>query len=170
MCAVAAIPLAIMAVGALSSANAGKQASQNTKIAYEYNSAVERNKAHVLELQADDAVQRGQTQQTRQQLKTAQLKGAQRARFAAAGMDLKEGSAFNVLMDTDYMGKQDEMTIADNAEREAWSLRESARTGINNADFLALRARSEHPDQAYSNSLLGSAGSVASSWYGKKGA
>ena len=170
MCAIAAIPYALMAVGALSSANAAKDASQATKDSYDHNAGVEANKARVLDYQAKDAVRRGQTQQTSQQLKTAQIKGAQRARFAAAGVDVNEGSAFNVLMDTEYFGKLDEMTIADNAEKEAWALRESARTGYSNADFLRRRAAAENPEKAYQSSMLGSAGTVASSWYGRKAA
>lgn len=165
MCAPAAIPLVFMGLGAVQQANAAKTASAANRQALEYQAAVERNKATMLRYQAKDALERGTQARFQHQLRTAQLKGAQRARLAAAGIDLNEGSALNTLLDTDFLSRQDELTIADNAEREAWVFRESAKTGMANADFIRRRAAMENPNQAKFTSLLGSAGQVASSWY-----
>jgi hypothetical protein len=156
------------------------QAAQ-TQVEASHQAAVERNRATVAEYQAKDAIARGQQSQTQHQLKVAQMRGSQRARFAAAGLSLEEGSAAAILMDTDFMGKTDELTIADNAEKEAWAFRESARVGMTNADFLArqgathaaqfrARAGMEDPSRAFSTSLLGGASQVATSWYGMKAA
>ena len=142
-----------------------------------HQAAVERNRAIVADYQGKDAIARGQVAQTQQQLKTAQLVGTQRARFAAAGLDINEGSPLNVIMDTQFLGKNDELTIADNAAKEAWMYQESSRAGMSsasfierqgryNAGFLRSRAGAEDPGKAYTSSLLGGAGQVASSWYG----
>lgn len=157
--------LGLQIAGMFTGAGASKDASEATKKGYEFQSAVERNKAQVAEWQAQDALERGSNARGRQQLKTAALKGSQRARLAAAGQDLTEGSAFNILADTDYMGGMDERTITDNAEKEAWALRETARTGMSNAAFLQARADSESPSGSMFTSLLGSAGTVATNWY-----
>lgn len=178
----------LMVVGAIQQAQAAKanskanqqlythQANMNTAVG-EQQAAVERNRATVAEYQAKDALERGAMERTQRQLQTKQLTGAQRARFAAAGLDLNEGSAAAVLADTRFLGERDELIIQDNANKEAWMYRESARTGMSNADFirrqsvtntdfLRRRAASENPSGAFTTSLIGSAGQVASSWYG----
>lgn len=187
MCAPAAVPI-MMGIGALASASAARKQSKANEALYshqaameaataEQQAAVERNKAIVAEHQAKDALWRGSVETTRRQMETSQVAGAQRARFAAAGLDLTEGSAFNILEDTRFMGKYDESIIMHNAEKEAWMYRESARTGMSNAEFirnqgatnagfLRRRAAAESPSRAFTSSLLGSAGQVAASWYG----
>lgn len=162
---VAAVGLGLQVFGVLGQAGAARDAAVANRAGYQHQSAVETHKAGIYDQQAADAIARGKQAAFTQQLKTAQLRSTQRARFAAAGLDLNEGSAFNVLMDTDFMGKMDEAVISDNAEREAWAFRESARTSRSNADFLAGRAGMESPSRAQNVTLLGGGGQVASSWY-----
>jgi hypothetical protein len=165
MCGPVAIPLAIMAAGALANSEAAKQNARGTKNAMEFESAEKRREAELGEYAAKDAIQRGQQQQFRARLAAGQMKGAQRARFAAAGLDLNEGSALNVLLDTDMFSDMDAATIADNAEREAWALREGAKGGRRGAQFLDYGASQIHPNATGALSMLGGAGQVASSWY-----
>jgi hypothetical protein len=162
------IMMGMQVAGAVTSAQGAAQQSQATKAAYEYQSAVSSNNAQLAQWQAQDALQRGAQAEQQQRLKTAQLKGSQRARLAANGVALDEGSALNVLQDTDYMGGQDAMTIRDNAAREAWGYRTQAGNYASDASMLQSRADAEDPDRAMFGSLLGSAGSVASSWYKRK--
>lgn len=159
--------LGLQVAGLFTGASAASKASEAAKQGYEFNAAVERNKAIVAGWQADDAIERGQLATGRQQLKTASLKGSQRARLAAAGQNVNDpaSSAFNILADTEFMGKTDELTIGDNASKEAWALRESAKTGFSNAAFLQRRADAENPSGAAFTSLLGNAGAVATNWY-----
>ena len=156
---------AMQGASVLMAAQSARQQSKATRAAYEYQSAVERNKAAMLEERASDALRRGQLEENKARQRGAQVRGAQRARFAAAGLALDEGSPLNFLLDTEYMTELDADTAADNAAREAWVLRESARTGATNADFLRSRADAESPSSAFGSTLLGGAGTVASSWY-----
>lgn len=158
----------------LSVAGLGMQAygaynqSKATKSGYEYQAAVNRNNATLAEWQAQDAIARGQRAEQVQRLKTAQLKGTQRARLAANGVALDEGSALNILNDTDFMGEADAMTIRDNAAREAWGARNQVANYESDASMLSARAAAESPGFAAAGTLLTGAGSVARQWYSRK--
>lgn len=157
--------LALQGLGGIMSAGGAYAKARADKGAREYQAAVERNKAQFYEMQARDAIARGALAITQQRLKTAQIMGAQRARFAARGLDLHEGSPLNILMDTEFMGNLDVKTIQQNAEREAYVLRLNARTAEGNAGFLLAQADAISPSREAFTALLSGAGSVASSWY-----
>jgi len=165
VCSPFAVAAGATAAGSVAGAAAAYRGAQLNKAGFEFQEGVERRNADIADQQASDALVRGERAEGQVRMRTASLKGAQRARFAAAGLDLNEGSPLSILMDTDYMGELDALTVRDNASREAWALRETARTGRMNADFLHWRAGQESPGRAAATSLLGSAGSVASSWY-----
>lgn len=167
MCGPAAI--ALQAVGQVLNAGAAYSQSKASKQAYGFQAAVARNNAQVDEYRAEDAVTRGQQAQFRQGLQTAQITGAQRARFAASGLSLTDGSPLNILSDTKYMGEMDRQTIGENADREAWALRMQANNDMSNAALLQMRADSEHPNRAFLTTLVGGSGQVAGSWYNMTG-
>lgn len=153
--------------GMVSNAFGAYNQSKATQQAYDYQAAVNRNNAQIAEWQARDAITRGQKAEQAQRLKTAQLKSSQRASFAARGVSLAEGSAANILQDTDFMGNVDALTIRDNAAREAWGHRVQAGNYAADADALSARAASESPAGKAFTSLLTSGGAVASSWYNR---
>lgn len=155
----------IMGVAAGVSAYGSYQSSKANKAAIAYQSGVTANNAQIAEWQAQDALQRGATAEQQQRLKTAQLKGSQRARLAANGVALDTGSALNILEDTDYMGEQDALAVGNNARREAWAYRNQAAGLSSDATMLRSRSDAESPGLAGFSSLLTSTGSVASSWY-----
>lgn len=159
------ISTGLQIAGAVSGAFGAAEQSKATQRAYDYQAAVNRNNAQVAEWQASDAITRGQRAEQTQRLKAAQLKGTQRAALAARGVAIDSGSPLAILQDTDYMGEVDALTIRDNAEREAWGYRTQARNYANDASMLSARAAAESPSGAAFGSLLGSAGTVASSWY-----
>jgi hypothetical protein len=168
MCTGAEIMLAsavFSGVGTAVSAVGAMQASAAQKNAYEYQAAVSRNNAKIAEWQAQDALRRGQQQEDDQRRKTAALKGSQRATLAARGLDIGEGSALNILTDTDYLGEQDAMTIRNNANKQAWAARVGASNDMANAELLSMRAGAENPLMSGASTLLSGAGSVADRWY-----
>jgi hypothetical protein len=159
------VGLGLQVAGAFSSALGAANESKYNKAAYEYQAAVARNNAQIDDYRATDALERGALDVNKHQLKVAALKGSQRAAFAARGLALDEGSALNILRDTDYLGDVDAATITDSAAREAWALREQSKGGRANAAMLSSRAASESPLRSAATSLLSSGGSVAKSWY-----
>jgi hypothetical protein len=82
--------------------------------------------AKVADLQAEDAIQRGAEEEARLRRGVRQLVGAQRAGFAADGVDVGFGSALDVQADTAEQGELDALTIRTNAAREAWGFKVEA--------------------------------------------
>lgn len=147
------------------SAYSSLKGSQATKDAYGMQAGNSERNAQVAEWQAQDAVRRGAVSASDQRIKNNQLKGSQRARMAANGVDLGQGSALQILADTDYFGELDSGRIKDNAAKEAWAIRQQAAGYNADAALLQSRSDSESPWLAAGTSLLTSAGKVASNWY-----
>lgn len=139
--------------------------SSGEQNAYEFQSKVAKKNAAIAEVQAKDAMLRGENAEQVTRTKTANLKGTQRASLAARGIDLGEGSALNILTDTDFMGERDALLVHDNANKEVWGLRNTAQNYTDNAMLLDWRAQQQSPAGDAFGTLLTGAGRVASSWY-----
>lgn len=155
----------LQAVGAGAQAMGAYRASQAAKAAAKYNAAVSRNNAQIAQWQAQSILAKGARDEQAQRLRTAALKGSQRARLAANGVDLTQGSALRILQDTDYLGEMDALTIRDNAAMDAWGARTQANNFLNESSMYGAQADSISPSGAAVSSLLGSSGQVAASWY-----
>ncbi|MEO2182636.1 MAG: hypothetical protein ABGY43_10060 [bacterium] len=99
------------------------QAGKAQKRQADYQAQVATNNAKIAEFQAQDALDRGRVREEQYRQKVSQLKGQQRAAFAASGVEVDRGSALGTLSDTAYFGELDALTIRSNAEREAYSNR-----------------------------------------------
>lgn len=162
------IALGTQVAGGFVSAGASYAKSTADKTAYEIQATVADNNATIARAQSGDAIRRGQLETVKSGLRARQLKGQQIATMAANGVDLSTGSPLNILTDTDYMAATDADIIALNAAKEAWGFDVQASNAKNNADLLRYRAGMESPGRAAATSLLTSAGSVASKWYGTR--
>lgn len=109
-------PVAFMAVGAgvsaLSSISAGNFADDIGAF----------NQAS-LNKQADARIESGKVEEQRHRYKIADFKGKQQAAFGASGVDVSSGSPVDILSDTAAVGELDALTIRNNAEADAFSLR-----------------------------------------------
>lgn len=139
-----------------------------TETAYDMQSQVEQNNAAYAEQQARDALDRGQEAVRNKRLETKQLKGSQRAALAANGIDLSQGSALNILTDTDLMGAHDAEVLRMNAAREAYGHQVNAGNDRANAALYGYRSSAENPALNAGTTLLMGAGSVAKQWYSSK--
>lgn len=154
------------AAGAAYSAYGAYNQAKGAKAAANYNAAVARNNAQVAQWQAEDATRRGVDEKRRVQVQANQLKGRQITAMAERGIDLGEGTALDILTDTDFFGEIDANTTIANAAREAFGFKVTASNYNSQGDMQAARARSISPGGAAAGSLLTSAGRVASTWYG----
>jgi hypothetical protein len=150
--------------GGVSSAFAARNAASAQKKSLEYNATVAEQNARVVEWRAQDAVVRGQKAVAAQGLRTRQMSGRQRAGLAARGIALDEGSALNILADTDFMASIDAAQIADNSAMEVWALRREGQNFLTQATLDRASARQISPNRAMIGSLIGSAGNVANTW------
>lgn len=135
--------------------------------------------ARIAELGAQSVLLQGQQQVGALTLKAGQLKSSQRASLAANGVDLGSGNAAEIQASTDIMSEIDRNTLEANAVRSAWGYRAQATNFENEAitaqsNGWAYRADAANkrttsgaisPFGSAAGSLLGSASSVAGSWY-----
>ncbi|SFQ45827.1 hypothetical protein SAMN05216229_12311 [Geopseudomonas sagittaria] len=96
-------------VGAVQSYEQGKYLNKVAKV-----------NAGISERAGRDAVKRGNIDADEQRQQTGQVLGAQRAAFAANGVDVNSGSAGQVQNDTAALGELDALTLVNNAAREAY--------------------------------------------------
>lgn len=132
--------------------------TQGARTAYRMQSQVNANNAQIAQWQAEDALLRGKRAASASRMKSNQLKGTQRARLAANGVDLGQGSALEILADTDFFGDMDADTIENNTAKEAWALRNQASNFRSESELMRYRARRENPFAAAGTSLLTSTG------------
>lgn len=138
----------LSAVGAYNQARTGK--------------AVAEANAQNAELQAQDALRRGEKDAQEIQRRAASFKSSQRVSLAAKGLDLGYGTAADLQDQTDFFSQQDVATARTNARKEAWNLRAQR----NNYQMEAAASR---PWMSSGGTLLAGAGQVASRWYGYRG-
>lgn len=97
--------------------------------------------AELADRAAEDAVARGRETANRSQANTRQLRGAQRATLAAQGIDVGDGSAADLGLETEQLGELDVLTIANNAQREAFGFKVEAVNYRNQATLARYGAR-----------------------------
>jgi colicin import membrane protein len=78
---------------------------------------------------ARDAKLRGQHEESRSRTQSAYRLAALRARLSAAGLDLAEGGAFDLLTGEAAIAEEEALTIRANARREALAIRQAAAAG-----------------------------------------
>ena len=82
--------------------------------------------ADLLEMQARDAIERGEFEAAKRRRGTKRLLGGQRALMAAQGLDLSVGTPADLQTETETIGALDALMIKTNAAREAWGFRGQA--------------------------------------------
>jgi hypothetical protein len=155
----------MMILGSISSAYGAYAQVRSTKLQLKMQADLSAINARLSESTAQSTMLAGQQQEQNARLTTAGLKGSQRASMAANGIDLGSDTATNILTTTDVMGEIDANTINANAVRAAWGYRTQAMNAQNTARMSSANAQGLSGTAAAASSLLGSAGTVASSYY-----
>jgi len=120
VCEPVTIGLAIFgAVSALQEGAANKQQA-------DAQAGIAKSNAKLARQSAEDARAKGVQERRQKQIETARLIGLQRAGAAGAGVQVDSGSALDLTSDTAQFGKLDELTIKNNAEREAFGFEAKA--------------------------------------------
>lgn len=151
----------VSAIGAYSSAKSQQLALSGAADIADIN-------AGLSEQAAQQELARGGAAVASASARAGQVKSSQRAAMAANGVDLGEGSAAEVLASTDLYKEGDINTLTANAVRAAWGQRVQATNYKNEASSKRAGADSISPVMAGATSLLGSAGTIANSWYSLK--
>ena len=135
--------LALTAASAFSTIGNIYTQSRAIKAQGSYEAGVYEQNARLAQMQAEDAIERGDQDARTYQLQVKRLMGSQRARLAAQGLDLGYGSALDIQEDTAMLGAMDALTIRNNAYREAWGYKVQALDYSGRAAFTSLTAKSK---------------------------
>lgn len=130
---------ATAAIGIMSVASAYGQ-SEATKMQGQYQKTMADINARNANLQAEDAIKRGDKASSDYKKKVNQTVGSQKAAFAAQGIDISSGSAQDIVAETYNIGNLDAITIKNNAYREAMGYRSQAFNYGTEGKFAELSA------------------------------
>lgn len=139
--------------------------AKSNKQTLNYQAALDDINADNAELAAQQELAKGQYDTFAVTRRAGQIKSAQRASMAANGIDLGVGSAAEVLTSTDIQKQEDMNVIEQNALRAAWGQRVNATNLRNEANMKRTGSASINPLLSAHDTMLGSAGGVAQSWY-----
>lgn len=129
---------AIFAVSAVMQGVSAYSQSKAQKSEGAYQSSVLNANARLADAQAEDAIFRGDQDAARSRENVKKIIGSQRASMGAQGIEVNDGSALDVQADTAGQGAIDELTIKNNAYREAWGYRVQANDLRTQAEFTKL--------------------------------
>lgn len=121
--------------GQVKAGKAEKKAGEAEQRAAESQADLSEYNAAVADVQAKDALDRGEIEANTFRQRTRGLVGEQRAGIAAGNIDVGFGSAVDVQADTVFTGELDALTIKTNAQREAWGYRVEGTDQRNRAEI-----------------------------------
>ncbi len=129
-----------------------------------YQAQTAQRQAQMQRYQAEDARLRGRDLARQRLLQARQLKGTQRSVLAAQGRELDNGSALDMLGDTDHLAAWDAQKIDNEAEREAWGHETGAAQSTAQAGLYSQEAASRSPMGSAAGPLLSGAATTAERW------
>lgn len=132
-----------------------------------FNAKVDEFNAKVATMQAGDAVRRGSVAVNDLRTRVKVMKGAQRAALAAQGVVVDDGSAADVISDTDTQAGKDEQTIRTNAALEAWGYQVQAVDDRTRAKVEVASSRSDAAGTLMSTVGRFNDTAYRSGWYDK---
>lgn len=152
MAVLAAIGAGLSIASSASEAEDQKAMGAYQKQQFEFNQGM-------AELQAKDAIKRGEVEVNQIRSEGKKIRGSQRAALAAQGIQIDSGSAAVIQADSEATIAQDMVTAKNNAWREAWGYKAQALTYGQQGRFSTLAA-----DSKARNTLL--AGGIQAIGYG----
>ena len=149
--------LGIGAAGVAMNSYSSYQQAQAQNEAAAWNARIMDDKAANMDLLADDALQRGESAASVQQLRARQERAATTSAYAASGVDVNSGSPVDVVADMAAWQEYDRQQIIANSEREAWGYQSEANTMRQQAQMT--RATKQNPwGAAAATGLTGATG------------
>jgi hypothetical protein len=147
--------LAVSGYGAYKGQEAENQANL-------YNAQMSERQAAMADLQARDARIRGKQEEAAFRQNLEEVKGQQRAGFAASGVVVDKGSSQDVLLDTAAQGELDALTIRRNAKMESWMASQTAGNYLEQSKMQ--RSMIANPWKAAGMSLLTQGGQMGAQY------
>ena len=154
--------LIMMAVSAAMTAASQYQQQKSANKQAEFRARVADQNAKTKRKLANYAIEKGRLEEQRQRVKTARLKGTQRAGYALAGVEMDTGSPLDMLEDTAALGEIDALNVRHGAALDAWQHEVGASDALTQSTLY--RSSKASPLTQSLPTLLSGASSVASKW------
>lgn len=116
--------------------SASAQRAEGSYLAGQY----ERN-AQLAEFKAKESIRMGETEAQKAALQNKRLQGRQRAVAAAQGIDPDSGSALDIAQETAGLSALDQVTIRNNAWKQAWGYKTEAAQSTAQAKFTRIQSK-----------------------------
>jgi len=158
-----------MAIGGAGMSAIGQvQQGKAAQAAADYESAVQLNNAKIAEMQATDAIERGNIEKDKIKLEAKQIAGTGRTQYAAGNVLLDSGGTPLSWEQDVAAGSATDVEMADyNAKMEAWGFKNQANSY--RADSAMARQRGKQAVKSSywgaASSLIGAAGTTGLQYY-----
>lgn len=150
--------MGLSAIGAITNALSESGA---TRAQGQYESSIADTNAAIAKIQQRQALQTGDVEASRQDLKTQETVGAERAAEGASGVDVASGSSALVRAGTAGVGAVDELTIRNNAARQAWGYQTESLQDSFQGQFAQLTSKAKSFQTLLSGGLQAISGPLA---------
>lgn len=127
----------------------------------DYEQGLSRTNATIASIQARQTIEAGDVAASRKDMETQQVVGALRARGGASGVDVNVGSPAAVRTSVAGVGAADELTIRNNAARQAWGFQTEAISDTYKGQFARLTSRSQASQSLLTGGLQAISGPLA---------
>lgn len=124
--------------GAFASISNGYAQSQAIRANAAYQATISKINAQLAEMNADDAVKRGDAAALDYQQQVDDMLSNQKVAYAGQGVDLTFGTPQEVMRETKMRGALDIVTIKNNAWREAWGYKNEALQSTSQGKFAQI--------------------------------
>lgn len=152
------IEMGVSAMGTATQSYAAHQQAKADNLAAQWNAGVMENNALLKDIQANQALERGQHDVALAKMEGGLLLERQRASYAASGVKVDSGSALDVVAEQAGKNKYDQDMLKYNAELNAWGIRGEANNLRQQA--MMTRATGRSPGLAAATTMLGGATSL----------
>lgn len=143
MAALTAALLGLTAANAVSGAVGQRKAAKAAQQQGNYEGSIFDMNAGVADKQAADALARGDQAVSESRAQSRGLTGSQRASQAAEGIDITSGSAADVQNNDAALGELDRLTLAQNAQREAFGYKVEAANARAQGNLARMGGRNQ---------------------------
>lgn len=138
-----AIPLiALAALSAASSLSSAQMSASAQKAQARFDATQYEGNARLADFKAREATRIGEKEVQRASLQNKRLVGRQRAVAAAQGIDPDSGSALDISEETAGLSALDQVTIRNNAWKQAWGYQSEASQLRSQAAFTRIQGKS----------------------------
>lgn len=134
---------ASMGISAISAIGNAFSQSRAFKAQGDYEAGLARTNSAIASLQSKQTLEAGDAEASRKNMQTQQQVGAERAAQGASGVDVASGSSALVRNATASVGAIDELTIRNNAARQAWGYQTEAIQDTYKGQFAQLTAKAQ---------------------------